>query len=68
MISTQAPNSGAVRVCQTEMSKQAGAVWAITSSAFRPRGRSLASMLLSMPARGTITPLGWPVEPEVNIT
>ncbi|MCY1504654.1 hypothetical protein D9M68_388350 [compost metagenome] len=68
MISTRAPNTGAASACQTEISKQGGAVWAITSPSPSPSGTTLASMLLSMPVRVTIAPFGTPVEPEVNST
>ncbi|MCY1422598.1 hypothetical protein D9M71_382860 [compost metagenome] len=64
-ISSRAPNSGAARNCQTEMSKLCEAVWAITSRASSARYGTLLNWLLSMPRCSTITPFGRPVEPEV---
>ncbi|MNQ97459.1 hypothetical protein D3C85_1131130 [compost metagenome] len=64
-MSTRAPNSGAARNCQTEMSKLCEAVCAITSDSLRFRYGTLLNWLLSMPRCSTITPFGKPVEPEV---
>ncbi len=64
-IATRAPNNGAARNCQTEMSKLCEAVWAITSFSSSSRYGTLLNWLLSMPACSTITPFGSPVEPEV---
>ena len=66
MIWVHAPISGPVSVCHTEMSKQDGAVCAMTSSGPRPSGSTFASMLFSIPSRVIIAPFGSPVEPEVK--
>ncbi|MNH28734.1 hypothetical protein D3C79_889220 [compost metagenome] len=68
MMRTWAPHSSAVRNCQTEMSNDCEAVWAMMSVRSRLRYGTLLNWLLSMPACSTITPLGRPVEPEVKIT
>jgi hypothetical protein len=62
------PTSGAAKNCQTEISQHCEAFCATTLAG--PSGRSaiLASRWLSIPACSIITPLGTPVEPEVNIT